>query len=525
VSAFSVFWKDAATARTGARYLAVGAFCMVFNNVLLIAFSALGLPAFVAAAAVVPPSLALGYLLQAQFVFHRSPERAAFIRYCAALLSNQPIWILGMALMSDICRVPVVIAGPVLTVALFFWNYFATRWALGTAGDAVHDATSAVETRSASRPLRIAIVCDAVAPWRKGGRETVWREFARRLVRPGQEVHVYTMHWWDGPRDIELDGVHYHAVCKRRDLYKGERRSTAPAIWFSLGVFKLLGESFDALHVDQMPFFPLYSARIVAWIKRMPMTATWYEVWGRDYWLGYMGGLGGLVGYLVEWGAMRLPDAIASDSMHTSRRLRAAGARCVHDVPLGVPLAAVDEAPRAEIESDVIYVGRLIEHKGVDMLLRAFRSLLDGRPELRLVIVGVGPEEKRLAALVRELGLETSVSMLGEVPDDARVYGLMKASKVLALPSRREGFGLVVLEANAAGLPVVTLDHPDNAARDLVQPGVSGFLAQPDAEDLARTLAVALDRRETTSPQSVAALYDWGPATDRLDGLLRSRVE
>lgn len=106
-------------------------------------------------------------------------------------------------------------------------------------------------------PRRIAFVCDAVMPWHKGGRETMLLQLSRRLCRPDQEVHIYTMNWWNGPKVIERDGVFYHAICGGHPLYKGERRSTEQAIRFSFGVFGLVFEPFDALHVDHIPFSTL----------------------------------------------------------------------------------------------------------------------------------------------------------------------------------------------------------------------------------------------------------------------------
>lgn len=347
----------------------------------------------------------------------------------------------------------------------------------------------------------------------------MYREILRRLA-DRWDVHVFTLHWWDGPRDIMRDGVHYHAICRRHSLYKDGRRSSLQAILFSLSVFRLVGEKFDILHVDQMPLFPLYTARIVAWAKRKRMTATWSEVWGRNYWQDYLGGFFGWVGYMIEWGALRLPDAITSPSPHTTRRLIAAGARDVETHPLGVDLAAIAQARRANVESDVIFVGRLLNHKGVDLLLRAIEILKDRRPDVRLVIIGSGPERAKLEMLVSDLGLDDNVAMLGKIEHDAEVYGLMRASKVLALPSRREGFGLVVIEGNACGLPVITLDHSDNAARDLIRPGVNGFLARDCAEDIADRLHAALDQRSELQPGSEIKRYDWDTVAAGFDHFL-----
>jgi glycosyltransferase involved in cell wall biosynthesis len=88
----------------------------------------------------------------------------------------------------------------------------------------------------------------------------------------------------------------------------------------------------------------------------------------------------------------------------------------------------------------------------------------------------------------------------------------MKSTTVYALPSNREGFGLVALEANACGTPVVTTNHADNAAKDLIDPGRNGLLCDRNEVDLAAKLDAALE--PSTFPdrddirRSVAS-YDW----------------
>ncbi len=87
----------------------------------------------------------------------------------------------------------------------------------------------------------------------------------------------------------------------------------------------------------------------------------------------------------------------------------------------------------------------------------------------------------------------------------------MKSSKVFVLPSTREGFGIVVIEANACGIPVVTVNHKDNAARDLIEEGKNGFVCQLDEKEIAKNIMKGIKNRnriKQTCTNSVK-LYDW----------------
>jgi glycosyltransferase involved in cell wall biosynthesis len=104
--------------------------------------------------------------------------------------------------------------------------------------------------------------------------------------------------------------------------------------------------------------------------------------------------------------------------------------------------------------------------------------------------------------------------MAGRVESSDEVIGLMKASRVFALPSTREGFGIVVLEAAACGLQVVTFDHEDNAARRLVDDGL-GIVCKPNSRSLAKALQELL-AGEAQLPAVVAGRPTWRAAARQL---------
>ena len=334
----------------------------------------------------------------------------------------------------------------------------------------------------AEKIKRIAFVSDAVMPYNYGGKEKRLYEISRRLVKKGREVHIYTMQWWEGPKTIQHEGVYFHAICKLHPLYHDGRRSISEALYFSFAVFKLLFVQFDVLDVDHMPFFPLFSARVVAWLRGKRLYATWHEVWGSEYWQTYLSGSSAYLGALVESLSFKLPDTIIANSKSTAKKLINAGVRCeIKIVSLGADLTSI-YAAKPEIErSDVIYVGRLLSHKGIDLLIHAIKVVKATHPQIKVLIVGTGPETQSLSSLINKLDLQDNIIIRGQVDANYKLYGLMKSSKMLVLPSLREGFGLVVVEAMAAGIPVITTRHKDNAAQDLIREGINGFFVEPIA--------------------------------------------
>lgn len=358
--------------------------------------------------------------------------------------------------------------------------------------------------------MRIAIVSDAIFPYHKGGKETRWMEVSSRLAAQGHDVHIYTMKWWDGPERVRVEnGVHLHAISRLWPLYKGERRSVAQGVLFGVSCFRLIKERFDVVDVDHMPYFPLFSMRLVAWLKRKPMIGTWHEVWGREYWMKYLG-RAGLVAAVLEWLTARLPDRIVAVSEQTAGRLQSVlhTPRPVSVAVNGIDVEVIEQSGQPLAQVDIVTVGRLLKHKNVDLLLRAVAILKVERPNIKLLVIGDGPERAALEQLADELGVSRNVEFTGYVEHDRDKYRLMKGGRVCALPSTREGFGIAALEAMACGLPVVMVDHPDNAAKGLITPE-NGRLCQPTAVSLAATTGSLLDENMPRGGQQTARRYDW----------------
>lgn len=378
------------------------------------------------------------------------------------------------------------------------------------------------EMRQRTSRSRIAFVSDTVFPYSKGGRERRLHEISTRLAHEGHEVSIYTMQWWSGAKQITLDGVKLIAISKEYSLYKGHRRSIFQALVFSAACLKLLHKRFDIVDVDHMPFFPLFSVRLVCWLRGKKMYATWHEVWGKNYWRQYIGGIGGIIGGLTERISFHLPDMIITNSYHTTEMLVAATKtkKVIYTIPLGVDVDKIDSISASKEKNDVIYVGRLVSNKNVDLLIEGISQAKDSMPSITCLIIGNGPDESALQKQVLESGLKENVKFLKGVDSDTELYSLMKAAKVFVLPSTREGFGLVVLEANACDLPVITTDHAQNASKKLIIEGKNGFAVHPGARQLAEAIKMSLDVN-TLEPRRVIdnelSDYTWKNVTVKIE--------
>ena len=171
-------------------------------------------------------------------------------------------------------------------------------------------------------------------------------------------------------------------------------------------------------------------------------------------------------------------------------------------------------------------VRRLFYRNGLDTLLDAAARLRD-RASVHIVIGGSGPERDEIEARIRRDGLDR-VHVVGFIPD-ADLPDYYRAADVFVLPTRTaEGFGLVLMEAAASGIPSVATDS--GAPREIVDDEVTGLLVKPDAPDeLARAIARLHDTPDLLAKMGDAALaksceFTWDRSIDSLERILQAAV-
>lgn len=370
-------------------------------------------------------------------------------------------------------------------------------------------------------PLSIAFVADAVLPFHHGGKEQRIFELARRLHERGHEIHIYTQHWWDEPtKEIEIDGIIYHAIIKKqKKFYENNHRSVVSSLKFGLACLKLIRTRHDIIDIDHMPYWPVLLGVPAARLTRAKVFVTWHEVWGFTYWYSYFGKLGGFVGACLEIIAAKMAPNLIPVSQHTADRLRTVlyVRRRQFLVTNGIDTKHNQLLKPARKKFDIIYSGRQVKHKRLDLLIDALPTIIKEFPKVKVAIVGEGPVHKDIVARARRKKLTTHITFLPFFTDIDAMRKQVKASKVFVSPSIREGFGIAVLEAYTLGVPCVINDAPHNAAMDFAAlPGVSAFY------DTADDLAVKVIQR-LKEPIPAQKLYekskqlDWDKAVAILE--------
>jgi glycosyltransferase involved in cell wall biosynthesis len=381
--------------------------------------------------------------------------------------------------------------------------------------------------------MRICLVYDCLFPYTVGGAERWYRNLAERLVADGHEVTYLTLRQWERGEEPRIEGVRVVAVGPKLALYTADgRRKIAPPLVFGLGVLWHLlrgGRRYEVVHTCSFPYFSLLAAAAARPLGRYGLVVDWHEVWSRAYWREYLGTVGGKVGYGVQLLCARLPQRAFCFSRLHARRLRAEGLRSEPTVLEGEYAGALATPVARPAEPLVVFAGRLIPEKQAPLAVAAFAlaarriaelgakaesdPALRGEPEptphegstpiLRAEFYGDGPEREALERAIEEHGVGEIASALGFV-DAARIDEALTRAMCMLSTSRREGYGMVVVEAAAHATPSVVVAGEDNAAVELVQEGVNGFIAasaKPEvvAEAIVRVHDAGMALRESTA--------------------------
>jgi glycosyltransferase involved in cell wall biosynthesis len=356
--------------------------------------------------------------------------------------------------------------------------------------------------------MRICIVYDCLFPWTVGGAERWYRNLAERLAADGHEVTYLTLRQWGEDDAPDLPGVDVRAVGPRMALYDGDRRRILPPLVFGAGVLVHLlrhGRRYDVVHTASFPYFSLLAAGLLRPLLRFGLVVDWFEVWSRSYWRSYLGRVGGAIGYGVQLACVRLPQKAFCFSRLHRDRLHAEGLHGEAAALTGLYAGDLTPPEPNRAEPVAVFAGRMIPEKRAPAVVRAVARARGRVPDLRGVVFGDGPEREAVQDAIAREGVQDVVQAPGFV-DYAEVDAAMRSALCMVLPSRREGYGMVVVEASARGTPSVVVRAEDNAAVELVEDGVNGVIADSASPE---DLAAAIERVHAGGDAMRASTCAW----------------
>ena len=233
---------------------------------------------------------------------------------------------------------------------------------------------------------------------------------------------------------------------------------------------------------------------------------------------------------VLRW-TLRHSDAITVNSSFTLKQALRFAPPFIKNyiIPMGFDDSRIHGAsegftPQKKANS-VLFVGRLIDWKGVDFLIQAIHIVKSQIPSVSLNIVGDGPERQKFESLVKDLQLENNVRFMGKVTD-AELNQAYLGSTLFVLPSTErkgfvmEGLGVVLLEAMASGVPVIGSNT--GGIPDIIKDGVNGLLVQPgDPKALADAIIRILndqalaDRFREAGIKTVSERFSWDRIGDQ----------
>jgi glycosyltransferase involved in cell wall biosynthesis len=327
---------------------------------------------------------------------------------------------------------------------------------------------------------RIAIAYDCFFPTNGGGGERVYRSMAEALVARGSRLTYVTRSQWsqDGAPHAPFDiaGVWRGEIYDERGV-----RTARSALAFAAALFRHFirnRDAYDVVVLAALPVLNVFAVRAALLGTTTMLVIDWLEVWSWRKWCTYAGTITGTIAAALQWLALHVGDLITVNSAFTRERVRRYRRRA-DPIVLGlVDLVGADaDAPvDSPAHPTVFFAGRHIADKRLDRLPAAVDVARRSIPSLTVRIAGTGPETERIREAARVVGVADAIAFLGRI-DDLALKREFAGSSVLVNPSAREGFGLVVAEAAAEGTPSVVVAGADNAAVELIEPGVNGFVA------------------------------------------------
>ncbi len=362
--------------------------------------------------------------------------------------------------------------------------------------------------------LTVALTSDWFAP-RVGGIELQMQDLARELHARGHEVHIVTT--TPGPPAFEGIPVHRQQV----PMVKGWDVAVPNLLRIPVAVRAIRQVQPDIVHAHGMFSVTAIGTLIAARHLGIPCVSTHHSLLpGGNMWAARA--VFAVFSYRADV-VSAVSQAAATDAR------RASGRRRIPVLPNGLHLGQWTRPHHEPPDLHVVSVMRLAKTKQPAALVAAVPGLIAGVPAsrgVRVTIVGDGPERANLEQMARDLGVAGHITFAGELSRE-RVRDMLHSASLFALPCQAEAFGIAVLEARGAGLPVVAMNR--GGIPEIVEHGRHGLLANSEQEFADHLVTLASDDplRHRLAAQARVGIdrFGWDHVVARHLQLYRETIE
>lgn len=352
----------------------------------------------------------------------------------------------------------------------------------------------------------IALIVGLFPPKWLAGTEIATYNLADHLARRGHEVHVITSHDAGLPELSEENGFYIHRIAWPKIRFIG-----IVTFWakICLTIRKIKP---DIVHSQSL------LSGIPGWAVKKILKIP-YVVWGQ----GSDVYLPGRFTRMTSKPILQNADAALALTEDMKQKMQDICGREISVVPNGIDIKrfkiSSSGGKKAGNSKTIIFVGRLHPVKGVQYLIEAMAIIHREMPDVKLVIVGDGTERLRLEELRENLDLNGCIQFAGQVPQE-RIPKIMHQADIFALPSLSESFGIVIIEAMAAGLPIVTTNV--GGLPELIKNWENGFVVEPkNPEAIAEKILLILNNNDlkaiiSTNNITKSQQYSWDNAVEKI---------
>jgi glycosyltransferase involved in cell wall biosynthesis len=344
-----------------------------------------------------------------------------------------------------------------------------------------------------------------------GGAEVLTHEIATRLVRKGDhKITLFTAHFPGALTAENVEGIYtireggkYTVYNKAKTYYKRNK-------------------NYYDLVVDEINVRPFLTPKFV---KEKPILTLIHQISPEQFLYELPFPLSYIGRYYLEkkWLSYYKEMTVVTVSNSSKQDLSALGFKNIFVIPEGLGAVPLSDVPQKESTPTIIFIGRLKRHKLPDHAINAFNIIKNDLSDAKMWVIGDGYMRTQLEKLSIK-----DVKFYGYVSSEMK-YDLLKRAHLVLMPAIREGWGLVVTEANAMGTPVVGYNVP--GVRDSIKDGKTGILTKENSPDCLASSAISLLKNpQLLKNFSYNALqfskqFDWNTTCNIFDKILRQMLK